>query len=160
MEENNVHHNCKDMTESQELEHLMIELKGNTLLLYWFLLRHNRPFGAREIQRKVGLSSSSLALHHLNKLIDLGLVKTNEDGGYVIARIIKPGLLSMFIGYGRTMIPRFVPYAIFNSTLLVSCMYLFWGHIDAVIILLYASLLISATTFWVESYRLWKIQLF
>jgi predicted DNA-binding transcriptional regulator len=160
MEENNLNRNYKNNTENHELERLTIELKGNTLLLYWFLMRHNRPFGAREIQRKVGLSSSSLALHHLNKLIDLGLVKINENGGYIIARVVKPGMLSMFTGFGRTMIPRFVPYAVFNSALLMSCIFIFWNHLDAVTILLFANLLSSATIFWIESYKLWKIQPF
>jgi predicted DNA-binding transcriptional regulator len=153
-----VQENRGKRNDDDELERFTSELKGNTLLLYWFMLRHNRPFRAREIQRAVGLSSSSLALHHLNKLMELDLVKTDDDGCYIIARKVKPGLLSLFAGSGRTLIPRFVLYAVFYSTLLVSCVYLFWGHFDAATTLLILTLLISSLLFWVEFLRMWKIQ--
>ena len=95
------------------------ELKGNTLLIYWYMIRVNKPLGAREIQRKTGLSSSSLALHHLNKLIELGLVKTDKWGQYIVARRVAPGLLSMYVGTGRLFAPRFVLYAIFFTSIFI-----------------------------------------
>jgi predicted DNA-binding transcriptional regulator len=84
-----------DERDSSQLDTLSRELKGNTLIVYWFLLRHNKPYSAREIQRSVGISSASLALHHLNKLIELGLVGTDDDGQYVVTKRISPGLLSL-----------------------------------------------------------------
>ena len=39
-------------------EELVGDLKGNTLLIYWYMIRANKPLGAREIQRNTGLSSS------------------------------------------------------------------------------------------------------
>ena len=139
-------------------ERLTMELRGNTLLLYWYMLRHNRPLRAREIQRAVGLSSSSLALHHLNRLMELDLVTVNDEGYYVLARRIKPGLLGLFAGSGRALIPRFVLYATFNSALLVTCIYLFWSRLDAAVFLLVLSLLTTSIVFWVEAFKVWKMQ--
>ena len=134
------------------------ELKGNTLLIYWLMLRRNCPQRAREIQRLAGLSSSSLALHHLAKLIELDLVETDDDGYYILKRRIRPGLLSMFVGAGYMFIPRFVFYGVFNTALLLSCTYIFGGQIDSSILLLIFILLINCIIFWVESIRVWRLQ--
>ena len=142
----------------EDLESLHGELKGNTLLMYWFMLRENRPHSAREIQRRVGLSSSSLSLHHLNKLIDLGLVRTDAEGRYLVARVIRPGLLNLFIGTGRLFVPRFIFYAVFNTGLLISSLYLFWPPADAASFILVLSLLVSSFVFWAESVKIWRAQ--
>lgn len=44
------------------------KLKGTTLEVYRFLLKSNKPVGAREIQRNLKLSTPSLAVYHLSKL--------------------------------------------------------------------------------------------
>jgi predicted DNA-binding transcriptional regulator len=135
-----------------------VQLRGNTLIVYWYMVRSNRPLGAREIQRAVGLSSSSLALHHLNKLIELELVGKDEYGGYVITRRVNPGLLGFFVGTGRLLIPRFVLYAFFYTGLLVSCLLVFFTHLDAVVITLLVSLMVSTLIFWFETAKMWKSQ--
>jgi predicted DNA-binding transcriptional regulator len=55
--------------------HLEAKLRGKTLLVYWYLLKHGSPIGVRHIQRELGFSSPSIVSHHLEKLMDLGLVK-------------------------------------------------------------------------------------
>jgi hypothetical protein len=134
------------------------DLQGNTLIVYWFLLRSNGTYSAREIQRKTGISSSSLALHHLNKLIDLGLVKKDHHGEYSIARIINPGLLSLFSGKGKSFVPRFVFYAAFSSGLLLSSIYLFYYRLSTASYFLILSMTIFSIIFWVESIRIWRNQ--
>ncbi|TFF68303.1 ArsR family transcriptional regulator, partial [Candidatus Thorarchaeota archaeon] len=54
-------------------EELAKSLKGKTLRVYWYMLRHTEPMTAREIQRGTRLSSPSLSMHHLEKLKDCGL---------------------------------------------------------------------------------------
>jgi DNA-binding transcriptional ArsR family regulator len=54
-------------------------LRGTTLEVYRFLLKGSRPLGAREIQRALKFSSPSLAVYHLSKLEEIGLVK-KENG--------------------------------------------------------------------------------
>ncbi|TFG29985.1 transcriptional regulator [Candidatus Thorarchaeota archaeon] len=134
------------------------ELKGRTLLVYWYMIRANKPLGAREIQRETGLSSSSLALHHLNKLIELGLVKTDKYGQYIIARRVAPGLLSMYIGTGRLFAPRFVLYALFFTSIFVSSILLLFSRLDAVSVLLLIVSLVASVVFWHETYKVWCVQ--
>ncbi len=147
-----------DEHDSSQLDMLSHELKGNTLLVYWYLLRHNKPYSAREIQRSVGISSASLALHHLNKLIELGLVGTNDDGEYIVTKRTSPGLLSLFVGSGRLFIPRFVFYSVFSSSVLAACIFLFWPYPSTESVLLLIMLSIVSVVFWVESFKLWTIQ--
>ncbi len=141
-----------------EVPDIISNLQGNTLLVYWYMLRNTRPLGAREIQRGIGLSSSSLALHHLNKLIDLGLVGKNKHGSYIIKKRIKPGLLRFFVGSGKMLIPRFMFYAIFNTGLLISCLILFSSVLNAISVVLLLSLFICTLIFWVETFRMWQSQ--
>ncbi len=53
------------------------ELKGVTLRVYWHILGvdNKENIGVRQIQRGLGLSSPSVALHHLEKLRTLGLLE-------------------------------------------------------------------------------------
>lgn len=144
--------------ESDNFDKIAIELKGNTLLIYWLMLRQNTPRRAREIQRLAGLSSSSLALHHLSKLIELGLVTTDVEGYYIIKRRIRPGLLSLFVGTGILFAPRFVFYGAFNTALLVSCTYIFGWQINSAVMILLLVLMINCIIFWSESIRMWRLQ--
>lgn len=141
-----------------DLDRIASELKGNTLLIYWLMLRQNSPRRAREIQRLAGLSSSSLALHHLSKLIELDLVTTDKDGCYILKRKIRFGLLSLFVGTGTLFVPRFVFYGVLNTVLLVSCTYVFGIQIDSAVLMLILVLLINCVIFWIESFKMWRLQ--
>lgn len=148
----------KRVAKDIDLETIAKEMKGNTLIIYWFMLRINEPHSAREIQRRTGVSSSSLALHHLNKLIDLGLVTKDQHGEYLIARKVSPGLLSFFLVTGNAFVPRFVFYAVLSTGLLLSSLYMFLYHLTTASIILIASLAIFSFIFWFESIRVWRIQ--
>jgi len=90
-------------------------LKGTTLEVYRFLLKSSKPVGAREVQRALNLSSPSLAVYHLSKLEDVGLLK-REDGGYAVNKVV----LEDGVKIRRFLIPRFLFYAIFSVLLLVT----------------------------------------
>ena len=95
------------------------ELKGNTLLVYWELLKSSDSLiGVRELQRKVGFSSPALAAYHLNKLMEMGLV-VKEGGDYRLVREVKVGVLKQFVKLGTFMLPRYVLYATLFTTLLI-----------------------------------------
>ena len=89
-------------------------LRGLTLKVYRFILRNNRPVGIREVQRGLNLSSPTLALYHINKLEEAGLIKKELDG-YVADRII----LENLVRFRRILIPRNFFYMIFLITSLV-----------------------------------------
>jgi hypothetical protein len=90
----------------EEIETL---LKGNTLRVYWYLLsKPETLIGARQTQRALRFSSPALAVYHLDKLSDLGLVKT-----------VNIGVLKQFVRFGTFMIPRYFLYATMFTTLLI-----------------------------------------
>ena len=89
-------------------------LRGLTLKVYRFILRNGSPSGIREIQRALKLSSPTLALYHLNKLEEAGLVRKQETG-YVADRIV----LENYVRLKRTLIPRFFFYTVFFAISLV-----------------------------------------
>ena len=89
-------------------------MRGLTLKVYRFILKNNSPSGIREIQRALKLSSPTLALYHVNKLEEAGLIK-KQGTGYVADRIV----LENCIRLKRTLVPRFFFYTVFLLVSLV-----------------------------------------
>jgi len=89
-------------------------LRGLTSKVYRFILKNDRPVGIREVQRALNLSSPTLALYHINKLEEAGLVK-KELNGYVADRVILENLVRL----RRILIPRNFFYTLFLITSLV-----------------------------------------
>jgi len=102
-------------------EDLEAKLRGRTLQVYWFMLKGGgRGFGVREIQRAMGFRSPSTALHHLEKLRELGLVVKTSTGDYQVAKEVKVGFLKLFMRVGRFRFPRCLLYAVFTTSLLAA----------------------------------------
>ncbi|RLI33280.1 hypothetical protein DRO53_05565 [Candidatus Bathyarchaeota archaeon] len=97
-------------------------LRGRTLQVYWYLLKagSSRSFGVREVQRALGFKSPSVALHHLEKLRELGLLSKTPTGEYLVAREVKVGFLRFFMRVGRFRFPRCLLYAVFVTSLLAA----------------------------------------
>jgi hypothetical protein len=89
-------------------------LRGTTLEVYRFLLKSDKPVGTRELQRALNLSSSSVAVYHLSKLEDAGLLK-KELGGFIVSKF----LLENSIKINRFLVPRYFFYAIFAIAILI-----------------------------------------
>ena len=131
-------------------------LKGKTLLVYWFMLRSPRSaVGVREVQRALGFSSPSVAAHHLEKLISLGLVEKKLTGEYILKREVKVGVLRLFTRLGRFMVPRFLFYSTWFSTMLVAYLILYGhsGSIHNVVALIFGAL--ACLILWYETIKLW-----
>ncbi|MDO8055966.1 MAG: hypothetical protein Q6361_03825 [Candidatus Hermodarchaeota archaeon] len=111
------------MSRERQLE-LESELHGRTLRVYFELLSLRDPVGPRELQRKLGLSSPSLAAYHLDKLVDLKLVR-RERGEYSVEEIVHTGVLKQFIWIGRRALPRHLFYASFFTTALITYLVLY-----------------------------------
>jgi DNA-binding transcriptional ArsR family regulator len=127
-------------------------LKGTTMQVYRFLLTNNKPVGAREVQRALNLSTPSLAVYHLSKLEDVGLVK-REDGGYTINKVI----LEDVIKVSRFLIPRFLFYAIFSVSLLVTELTFLRPHmITSEYFFSTIGTLICALAFSYETAKVWR----
>ncbi len=99
-------------------------LKGRTMSVYALLLS-NGEMGVRDVQRALGFSSPSLALHHLTKLTELDLVSKDIDGVYSVTRTVRVGSLSLFIKFGTRLLPRFLFLATLFTVMLVVYLVLF-----------------------------------
>ena len=131
------------------------ELKGNTLRVYWYLLNTSSQYiGPRQIQRELGFSSPSLAVYHLDKLLDLGLVKKNV-GEYQLKEIVDVGVLKQFMKWKGVIIPRHITYATMISTLFLFFLTQLRAiNFYSVFALIFGSL--STAIFWYETIRVWK----
>lgn len=89
-------------------------LAGTTLKVYRFIFRQGRPVGVRDIQRGLGLSSPSVALYHIRKLVDAGLVREDSEG-YVVDKIMFENMIRV----RRMIIPFQATYASFFATTLI-----------------------------------------
>jgi hypothetical protein len=140
-----------------DLDYLESELKGKTLLVYWYLLESpTHSTGVREVQRALKFSSPSIAVHHLQKLQDLGLVEKKGTGEYVLEETVKVGILRLFTKIGRFMVPRYLFYSVLFTTMLT--MYLALSIIGQITPSFYAVTfgLIAMVIFWIETSRLWR----
>lgn len=135
-------------------EKIAAELKGNTLRVYWYVLRSaGSSVGVREVQRALGLSSPTLASYHLQKLVDMGLVE-KKHGDYYLVKTVKVGVLKQFMRFGAFMLPRYVLYATFFTALLIFCVVRFdQASFWSVLALIFGSL--GAVIFWYETVRVW-----
>jgi len=132
------------------------QLKGKTLIVYWFMLKaQTTPVGVREIQRALGLSSPSVAAHHLDKLLSLGLVERNMRGEYFLAREVKVGVLRFFTRLGRFMVPRYLFYSVWFTTMLLVYLVLYGpsGSIHNIVAMIFGAL--ASGILWFETIRLW-----
>lgn len=131
------------------------ELKGNTLRVYWYLLRSSNEFvGPRKIQRELRFSSPALAVYHLDKLLDLDLVEKNA-GEYHLKEVVDVGVLKQFMKLGTLIVPRYLTYATMISVL-------FGFFVSQVRDINFYSIfalifgLLSTVIFWYETIRVWR----
>ncbi len=135
-------------------ERLDYELRGKTLTVYLYLLKHGKAAGVREIQKGLGFSSPSVAFHHLDKLVGLGVVEKDEYDRYVLAKKVSTGVLQSFVSIGGFTLPRLGFYAAFFTT--IAAAYVLFnaprGTLD-----LYALIgtVGGAAVFWYEALRSW-----
>jgi len=141
-------------------EDLAKDLKGKTLRVYWYMLRHPVPMTAREIQRGAELSSPSLSMHHLEKLKEMGLVDKDVHGQYTIRRDVRVGVLKLFVGKGRVMVPRFLFYATFYTSVTAALATMMFRFFEWYSLILFALLVSLCGVLWYEALRIWREQPF
>lgn len=131
------------------------QLKGNTLRVYWFLLQSSKnPPGPRDIQRKLGFSSPSLAVYHLDKLVELGLAE-KVAGEYHSTRVIDVGVLKQFTKLGGLILPRHVLYATLWSTLFLFFLIQF-KELNSYSLFALVFGLLGMAILWFEAFRIWR----
>jgi len=138
------------MAEREKIEY---ELRGKTLKIYLYMLRQGKPVGVREVQRDLQLSSPSVAFHHIDKMVRLGVVEQDPLGNYVIAKKVDPGILQAFVNVGKFSLPRVGFYAVFFSTIAVAYVL---TNLDLLDVYALIGTIGGAAVFWYELLRIWK----
>jgi hypothetical protein len=147
---------------SSDIGEIESHLKGKTLRTYWYLMRDpKKKVGVREIQRSLGFSSPSVAAHHLDKLLSLGLVEKTVRGEYFLNQEIKVGLIKFFSRTGKFLVPRYLFYAVWLSTMFAIYI-LFYNiifyqptfSVHNIAAILFG--IISNIFLWFETVRLWR----
>ena len=130
-------------------------LKGNTLRVYWHVLRSaNGVVGVRDTQRALGFSSPALATYHLDKLAELGLVE-KVRGEYHLVKAVNVGVLKQFVRFGTFVLPRYFLYATMFTTLLVFFLTQFRQvNFYSVFALIFG--LLGTSILWYETGRAWS----
>lgn len=131
------------------------QLKGNTLRVYWYLLKSSKtPTGPRDIQRKLMFSSPSLAVYHLEKLVELGLAE-KVAGEYHLTKVVDVGVLKQFTKLGSLILPRHVLYASLWSTLFVFFLFQFRElNFYSLFALVFGFL--GMVILWFEAVKIWR----
>lgn len=148
--------------DSLDDEVISSELRGRTLRVYWYLLKsRHSTVGVREVQRALGFSSPSVALFHLRKLVDLGLVESTMTGNYFLVRQVKIGILKWFTRIGSFMLPRYVFYSVLISTMFILYICLYssvltnpefqYIYLTGIVISL-----VACCIFWFETFKMWR----
>jgi hypothetical protein len=140
-----------------DLAFLESELKGKTLLVYWYLLQQpDHTVGVREVQRSLSFSSPSIAVHHLQKLENLGLIEKKGTGEYVLEQEVKVGILRLFTRLGSFLVPRYLFYSVLFTTMLIT--YVAVSLLAQVLPSFYALTfgMTALLIFWIETIRLWR----
>jgi len=133
------------------------QLKGKTAQVYMFLIKHTgMPIGVREVQKALGFSSPSIAHYHLEKLVSMGLVKRTERGEYEVVEVVKVGMLKNFVRIGRLLMPRYVFYSVFLTTMLFIYVLLYPQNFSSHNIIALIFGIVSCLILWYETFRVWK----
>lgn len=138
------------MTDREKIEY---ELRGKTLKIYLYILKQGKPVGVREVQRELQLSSPSVAYHHIEKMVRLGVLEQDQMGDYVIAKKVDPGVLQAFVNVGRFSLPRVGFYAVFFSTIAAAYVLSNLGLLDVYALI---GTVGGSVVFWYELLRIWK----
>ncbi|MBI4257816.1 MAG: helix-turn-helix transcriptional regulator [Thaumarchaeota archaeon] len=123
------------------------------LRIYWLLLTSNEPLGVREVQRGLGLSSPSVAFHHLDKLVESGLAGKDVHGRYIPLKNVEVSVLQAFARIGRFVLPRYSFYATFFTSLTAGYLLLLGSSANVFTMILGIA---SSGAFWYEALRSWR----
>jgi hypothetical protein len=131
-------------------------ISGTTWDVYLFILTSNDPVGVRDVWRALNLSSPSLAQYHVNKLLDMKVLRQTQDGKYSVKEKEQIDALRNFILLRGRLIPRLVFYgALIAGVLAVYLIFLpqKWEFRDLVVL---AISIFSVFAFFFEAYNQYR----
>jgi len=128
------------------------QLKGKTLQVYMYMVKKKDPAGVREVQRDLGFSSPSVANYHIDKLVELALIKQDEYGRYFVVQKVQVGVLQAFVNIGGLAVPRLSFFAAFFTTVLLAYLFLNFSDLNVYAI---GFAVAGTVAFWFETIRVW-----
>jgi len=146
------------MNSESEFEYV---LRGKDWDVYWLLLRKGYPMSVRQVQRSLHFSSPSVAMHHLERLRELGLVQKHDVGGtYVLTSEVKIGVLRHYVKLGKLLYPRHLFYAVFSTASYIAYLLIFIQGFnrESLFVILFGAVVTSIL--WYETYRVWSLKPF
>jgi len=130
------------------------EVRGNTLKVYLYLLRHG-PSELRDVQRGVGLSSASLASYHLGKLSEAGFAMQDEQGRYVAVKEASDKVLEGYSMIGPAIVPQLFFFALLFTALVAFFSFeTLYTQVSTVYLVAVCAAMV--VVFWYETVRLWR----
>ena len=139
---------------SEEVLEKKVSGEYNTYRVYIHMLKTGKST-ARRVFRDLGMSSPSLALLHLDKLVKLGLLR-KVDGDYELAENPrKLGMLKVFHLIGSWFVPRYFLYFIFFAS--ISAYFLVQTLTDHIYIIPLAVSVLSAVINLYEAVHIYRI---
>ncbi len=138
------------------------ELKGQTLRIYWHILGLNRKenISIRAVQRALGLSSPSVASHHLEKLKTLGLLEKDATGEYRLVGQVKVGVLQNFVGFLGVLLPRYLFYSTMFTAMLILYPIIYPPNFSAHNMMALVFGVSAVVASWNETIRVWRMRPF
>jgi hypothetical protein len=131
------------------------EVSGNTLRVYWYVLRKGQDCGVREVQRVLGFSSSSTAHYHLEKLVDKGILIRDSYGNYGVNDKVRVRMISPFIIVRGFAFPKQFLYALATTLMCAFFMMFFWKSLTLAVTIALSPGILACGIFWYESVTLW-----
>jgi|SRR5579875_471289 predicted DNA-binding transcriptional regulator len=144
---------CSDTLFKLERDSVEYQLRGKTLKVYLYILKAQRAVGVREVQRNLSFSSPSIAFHHLEKLVDLGVVLKNQAGEYELIKKVDVGVLQAFSSIAGFTLPRLSFYAVFFTVMAIAYLLLHRYPVDPYALI---SAVGGAAVLWFETLRTWR----
>src|SRR5437667_6187444 len=134
-------------------------LQGPTLRVYWHRLKPRKvTIGVTSVHRVLGMSSPSVALHHLEKLRSLGLLGKDSTGEYHLAEQVEVGVLQNFVGVLGFLLPRHLFFSAMFTVMLVLYPILYPPDFSTHNIVAFIFGVFTVTIFWSETYRAWRLR--
>lgn len=82
-----------------------------------------KPQGIHDLQRGLGLSSTSVAAYHVKKLLEQGLIR-EQGSGYVVDRV----LFENMIRISSAVVPFEITYIVFFASTLLILLTVYMPH--------------------------------
>ncbi|MDG6926608.1 MAG: winged helix-turn-helix transcriptional regulator [Nitrososphaerota archaeon] len=132
-----------------------LKLGGKTLRVYLYLLKSG-PSELREVQHALQMSTGSLAVYHLNRLLQAGYVEQDQAGRYAPVRGSVSGVLEGYSRVGFAILPQLFFYSLLFSILVI------FFSVELVLDPVFSPYPLIASAggavcaLWLETVRLWR----